>query len=274
MRLVESGRRRIRDRRDPERTAQANLARALVAQRRYILLFSHMRSYSTLIGHLVGSHPQISGYTEQHQSYRSFADLSGLCYGVWKVSDYEVTGDYLFDKVLQDTLSISDEVLLREDVLPVYAIREPIASMRSVVAMGRRKNRPSWNEPERAIGHFSKRYAALRELSERRPDSAALFADSIITSPEQTLTELSTYLGLDSAITPAYDLFPKTGVSGFGDPTGPIEAGRIVADRPAHAVDIPDDVAARLVADYERTCEVLVSRCRTVLGEPVTSARR
>jgi hypothetical protein len=269
VRIVDNGRSRLRDRVGPERVARLRLARALLRNHRHILMFSHMRSYSTLIAHLLGSHPQVSGYTEQQQSYRTFADLSGLTYGIWKVSDHRVEGAYLFDKLLHDGHVVTDRVLERDDVLPVYAIREPTASLRSIVAMARAKNRPAWQDPEGASRHLHKRYAALRDLSERRGDAAALFTDSVVHEPEQTLAGLTRYLGLDTDISASYDSFPKTGVSGFGDPTGPIAAGRIVADRPGHDIDVPGDMAARLVEDYQDTCDLLVSRCTTVLGRPV-----
>jgi hypothetical protein len=272
-RLTAAGRRRIVDRLGRERVARINLARALVSRRRYILLASHMRSYSTLLGHLLGSHPQIAGYAEQHQSYRSFADLSGLCYGVWKTSDFDVSGDYLFDKILHDKHVISDAVLRRDDVLPIYGIREPISSLRSIVVTGQRKKN-SWREPESAGVHLSKRYAAVRDLAQRRPDAAALFTDSVVTAPERTLGELSRYLGLTSPISAEYDLFPKTGVGGFGDPIGPIAAGRIVADRATHDVNVQGELAARLIEDYRRTCDVLASSCSTVIGEPVEPTER
>lgn len=269
MRIVDSGRRRLRDRVGPERVARLHLARALLRNHRHVLMFSHMRSYSTLIGHLLGSHPQVSGYSEQQQSYRTFADLSGLCYGIWKVSDHRVEGDYLFDKLLHDGHVVTDRVLERPDVLPIYAVREPVASLRSIVAMARAKNRPAWQDPEGASRHLHKRYAAVRDLAERRGDAAALFTDSVVLEPEQTLAGLSRYLGLDTVISPSYASFPKTGVPGFGDPTGPIAAGRIVSDRPTHEVDAPDDLVERLVEDYRATCEALTSRCSTVLGSPV-----
>jgi hypothetical protein len=188
------------------------------------------------------------------------------------VSDFDVSGDFLFDKVLHDKHVIADEVLLRDDVLPIYGIREPIASLRSIVATGRRKDKASWREPESASVHLFKRYAALRDLSQRRPHAAALFTDSVVTAPGRTLGDLSGYLGLDSAISTEYDLFPKTGVGGFGDPIGPIDAGRIVVDRATHAVDIPEELATRLAEDYVRTCDVLVKSCSTVLGAPVDLA--
>ena len=40
-----------------------------------IFLLSHMRAYSSLIGHILGSHPHINGYYEMHLSYSGMADL-------------------------------------------------------------------------------------------------------------------------------------------------------------------------------------------------------
>ncbi|QQZ27263.1 hypothetical protein HMY34_16720 [Thiothrix subterranea] len=41
-----------------------------------IFLLSHMRAYSSLLGHIIGSQPRINGYYEMHQSYLSDADLA------------------------------------------------------------------------------------------------------------------------------------------------------------------------------------------------------
>ena len=34
-----------------------------------IFLLSHMRAYTSLAGHILGSHPQINGYYEMHLGY-------------------------------------------------------------------------------------------------------------------------------------------------------------------------------------------------------------
>jgi hypothetical protein len=34
-----------------------------------IFLLSHMRAFTSLAGHILGSHPQINGYYEMHISY-------------------------------------------------------------------------------------------------------------------------------------------------------------------------------------------------------------
>ena len=36
-----------------------------------IFLLSHMRAYTSLAGHILGSHPEINGYYEMHISYEN-----------------------------------------------------------------------------------------------------------------------------------------------------------------------------------------------------------
>jgi hypothetical protein len=40
-----------------------------------IFLLSHMRAYTSLAGHILGSHPQINGYYEMHISYEDASAL-------------------------------------------------------------------------------------------------------------------------------------------------------------------------------------------------------
>ena len=49
--------------------------------RGHILLISHQRSHSTLLAHILGSHPEIDGYSELHQHYLSPVDLRSMTQG-------------------------------------------------------------------------------------------------------------------------------------------------------------------------------------------------
>jgi len=40
-----------------------------------IFLLSHMRAFTSLAGHILGSHPQINGYYEMHLSYEDASAL-------------------------------------------------------------------------------------------------------------------------------------------------------------------------------------------------------
>jgi len=40
-----------------------------------VFLLSHMRAFTSLAGHILGSYPQINGYYEMHLSYEDAAAL-------------------------------------------------------------------------------------------------------------------------------------------------------------------------------------------------------
>src|SRR5690606_30087767 len=68
--------------------------------KRYILVLSHMRSYSSLLCHILNSNPEVAGYVETHSSYASRADLWRLKRRVFLGTDAEVGGRYVLDKIL------------------------------------------------------------------------------------------------------------------------------------------------------------------------------
>jgi hypothetical protein len=43
----------------------------------FLFVVSHLRSYSSLLCHILGNHPEISGYSEMHQSYLGATTLTG-----------------------------------------------------------------------------------------------------------------------------------------------------------------------------------------------------
>jgi len=248
-------------------------ASVLLRRREYVLFVSHMRSYSTVLGHIFGSHPEISGYVELHRSYDTPADLRAMRLQVLRLNG-DLDGRFVFDKLLHRRHEISDDILRRPSVHPIYALREPVGATKSLIAMGRRhKTKRTWYQnPRRAAQHAINRYADLVRLADRCPDAAVMFTDCLLSDEAATLTGLTGYLGLRSPLTPEYQQFDKTAKGGFGDPVGPIKAGRVVADRPAHDVELPAGLEAKLLRAYEKTSTHLVRRCGVVVGEPSTPA--
>ena len=66
--------------------------------RRYLFVLSHMRSFSSLLCHILGSHPEIAGYAEAHQAYAGRADLLQLTRKVESTLEGAVAGRYVLDK--------------------------------------------------------------------------------------------------------------------------------------------------------------------------------
>ena len=51
---------------------------SVLKPRKYIFLLSHIRGYTTVLGHILGSHREISGYAETWTSYQTPRDLLKL----------------------------------------------------------------------------------------------------------------------------------------------------------------------------------------------------
>ena len=94
--------------------------------RKSIFLCSrHMRSYSTLLTHILGSHEEISGYSEINQSYRWWYDLMRLRYKVYLANNNQLSGRFVLDKILHNRRYISDSILNRNDVHIILMLRNP-----------------------------------------------------------------------------------------------------------------------------------------------------
>ena len=239
---------------------------AAAKPRRHVLLFSHMRSYSSLIGHILGSHPEIDGYSELHQSYESDLDLVRQAMRVYELNDRHLDGRYVFDKVLHGHHKINPQVLGRSNVVALFTLRRPEATLRSSIAMARRRKKPDWKgNPDKLAGYYERRAAHLVELAGAKPQQSAVFeAEAIIDRSDEFLAGLSELLRLKTPLTQGYDTFSHTGRAAFGDPTEVIKSGHIVRDRKRHEdIELDPDLVARLeavrsdaLAELRRRCEV------------------
>ena len=80
-----------------------------------IFLLSHMRAYSSLIGHILGSHPHINGYYEMHLSYTSASDLDQQLRLYMQTETPEPGSIYLFDKPLHNDYALDTDILAGTD---------------------------------------------------------------------------------------------------------------------------------------------------------------
>ncbi len=137
---------------------------SLLKSRHYVFLLSHMRGYSTLVSHILGSHPEISGYAEDRLSYRTQLDLLKLRCVIYRLGNYKTGCRYFLDKVLHNEFALADTILNRRNVHIVFLIREPAATLKSMVAMhhktlqeGRTPSRSVPGTIEDAVRHYSNR---------------------------------------------------------------------------------------------------------------------
>ena len=194
-----------------------------------IFLIGHMRSFSTLLSHQIGSNPDVAGYCEAHQKYRNRLDLLELAEKVDRAGSHAPSNRFLFDKLLHP-LEIRDAVLQRRDLKVILMVREPQATIRSIVKI-RAGGIDSANE---AADYYARRLQQIREILDRRGGRVLyLEAEALITDSGATLSGITDYLGLSVPLTEAYELFPMIGKNKFGDPSIWIQQGMVVRQREA-----------------------------------------
>lgn len=234
----------------------------------FILVVSHMRSFSSLFCHILGSHPEISGYSEAQQPYRGRIDLDRLARTVrGQIGDAPV-GRFVLDKVLHNHLEIVPEVLARPDVRCLFLLREPRGTMPSIVNMLRSLRHDSpYADPDRVAGYYVGRVAQIERYS-ALPGLNAAFVDAarLVDDTDTVLAGLTRWLGLASPLVPEYRTFPLTGSPGHGDTSPNIRAGKVIRDadlrrRDPQDIPIPDDALERAGRVHAACHAALSARC-------------
>ncbi|MGV6806964.1 MAG: hypothetical protein ACWA5K_03565 [bacterium] len=234
----------------------------------YVLLLSHMRSYSSLLGHIVGTHSEISGFAEAHQSYRNRLDLFRLRYKV-SILTREKPSTYLFDKLLHNNYRVAQQFLRHPRFRVVLTVRRPEATIKSIINMGyeHSKTVPWYRDPQRVLRYYIYRLKRLHQYATGCRGSALYFnAEELVETPQTVLQGLQDFLKLEAPLTEEYQRFGLTGMKGLGDPSEHIQSGRIIQDRPVPDVEVPPEILDRANRVYHRLVPRITQKCRGLGG--------
>jgi len=225
-----------------------------------IFLLSHMRAFTSLAGHILGSHPRINGYFEMHISYD---DASALDRQLDVFLQYETPKEnsrYLFDKLLHNDYRLNPALFDPAGLKVLVALQEPGKTVRSIVDLFRSKGTDEpYASPVEAANYYVARLEALAEFcrTTTRPYyyyDAELFQED----PETLLARLTDWLELDSPLSGRYQLFSQTGKAGRGDSSGLIYSGRIEKTRVDYShISVPGDLLTRARETY-RVCRAAI----------------
>ncbi len=240
----------------------------LALQRKeYIFVISHMRSFSTVLSHILGSNKEISGYAEMHLSYSGLADLLKLRRRVYKANGGLPEGRYVLDKILHNGCRISKNILARKNFRSIFLLRKPEDSIKSIINMGESLvDDAEWcKDPLKVLDYYRKRLRQIEEYAPRIDNTNGIFlqAERLIDDTEAVLGSLTGWLRLEEKLTPEYKLFKYTGKPGFGDPSSFIRTGRLVkGDRGDTRVraQIPPEVLSQAREAYAACRETLSGR--------------
>jgi len=235
-----------------------------------VFLLSHMRAYSSLIGHILGSHPEINGYYEMQQSYLSDTDLQQQLARYTEQDTIKPGSHFLFDKILHNRHQLNLELASLSDASILLALREPQQSIKSIIHLFRQKpTAQHYADPAEATNYYLQRLQQLATFCQRNPRRYFYFdAAAIQQSSQQTLDTLSRWLQLSSPLQTQYQCFAKTGQARAGDSSEHIKSGEIQnRENHYHEIELAPDLIEQAQRQYEScrkiACEQAIESIRS-----------
>jgi hypothetical protein len=239
-----------------------------------------MRSYSTLLMHILGSHEEISGYTEAKLSYRGPMDLFQLRCTSQLDGNFKQGCTYVVDKILHDGFRLSDGIILDANIMFIFVIRKPREALKSMMKMemNREKGRGRQEEgymkpgtPEHAMAYYVPRLESLSGLARRinrlGRTPFLLEAERLVEEPRAVLEQLGQRLQLRTQLNEKYSVFDLTGESGRGDMSTYIRSGAIQPRRSDYPdIEIPEFYLQRAELEYDRCLQVLKENCGPLIA--------
>jgi hypothetical protein len=243
----------------------SELLNALADRRARIFLLSHMRAYTSLAGHILGSHPQVNGYYEMHLGYEDASALDRQLETFLQDEVLKPGSRYLFDKLLHNDYVLKPERLGLADIKILVALAEPEHTIRSIVHLFRQKPDPDlYASPIEAAKYYVERVRAIGEFCRTTAWPYAYFdAELLIRAPEKLLPRLTEWLELDSPLSERYEVFSQTGRARRGDTSQRVRSGRIDRARSDYSeVVIPQEVLGAAQAVYRECRGQIVAGAR------------
>ena len=197
-----------------------------------ILLLSHMRAYSSTLGHIIGSHPRINGYYEMHQSYLSDADLAQQIADYSQHDSLKPDSHYQFDKLLHNDYRLNLSLPALQDAVIFIALRQPEPTIKSIIKLFRQKSTDDlYAQPTGATHYYLKRLQTLADFAQQHPQRYYYFdTEKVCTDTDGLLSQLQQWIGVAEPLSREYGSFAKTGVAGAGDTSPLIHTGKILPD--------------------------------------------
>jgi hypothetical protein len=230
--------------------AEHVLATAGVNRPRIALILGHMRSGSTLLLHLLQSHPEVAALGERNRTYVHGSDFSRLVIDTRLAQQRPLRPlAYVADQINHNRFTPVAQLLTQRRVRVLFLLRRPSPTIASLLELSRRYYSDSWT-PTRAVDYYCERLAGLERLaaSLRRRQAAFLTYETLTTQPEPLLQRLSAFLRLTPSLGTDYPQQRYTRAS--GDPGTRIRAGRVLPAEDLEA-DIEPALLARAAAAHE-----------------------
>jgi hypothetical protein len=212
---------------------------------RYVFILAHRRSGSSLLAHILITHPQFAGAGETYTEYKSRSDLPKLIPRTCQLlRRLQLNADYIVDKITMDHYLLSDEILLSDAVhKSIILIRAPSGSLKSLCSR--------YDIEERvALGVYVKRLESLAHYGGILGDRALLVEyDDLVDHTDDILAALSRFFGVDTPFTSNY--LRHRGTGKMGDPSPNIFRGHVFRT-PGHQIKIGAETMAEALEAFRK----------------------
>ncbi len=224
----------------------------LFCKKKYLFVVSHMRSRPSVLSHILGSNPEICGYKELHQSYKGKMSLINMQIELVKDLKCNLRNKYLLDKILNN-FTISDDILKNTQLKILFLLREPEATIKSIINMGYKTEVDWYKDPIKVTEYYCKRLRHMEHFA-NRVGAGYFFVESneLIENSEETLNKITKWLNLNDALKTTYSTFKDTGVIGYGDPLENIKSGVLKPTKSYPTIKVPEDLLSKATNSYKK----------------------
>lgn len=238
----------------------------LLCSKQHLFLLSHMRANTSLVGHLLGSHPQINGYYEMHIGYYSEKSLLRQKVLYAQQHSLKKQSNYVFDKVLHNEHHVSKSTLEHPNTHFMLSTRAPEYTIPSIVSLYE-KTHPGHEltQPQKAAAYYCDRLNHLEEVASLISGDYLYFdADAIKVNPLSTLNTFSKFLELPTPLSPTYEKMHNTGKAKAGDSSSSLMKGKIIQSElaPSNVPYEQSEFFEQCVQTYKKVREILKNKAK------------
>ncbi|GAM05783.1 sulfotransferase [Novosphingobium sp. MBES04] len=208
---------------------------------RCLFVLAHMRCGSTALSNIVCSRPDFSGYGESHVTHDGRDAPGRLAVNCARRKGWDARAPWQFDKILHSRLDAAAPPAFFS-ARAIFLVREPFASVRSIVDLFARLGRDEYRTHEEAASYYIGRLAALAEMWPRFEAARriGLTHEALLRDPDAVLAAISTRLGITPPLVNAYRSKAASRRGGGGDPLVSGRHSRIEPGLPGRPVDPSD----------------------------------
>ncbi len=251
------------------------LAKTIAKPKQHVLLLSHMRAYTSLFGHIMGSNPEICGYYELHIGYHSWKSLIRQQLVYFQSDTVKPDCRYMFDKVLHNDHNVAQQVLAMPRVRAIFSLRHPTEVIPSILKLYSKVDpEHEFNSSDFCIQYYTERLGTLELMVQNMTQPYFYMdADSLKQDTAQCLEKLTDWLSLKKPLTENYELQTKTSEARSGDNSERLRSGKINREKSDYSSTPIDRSSMQPAIDaFERVRPSLIKQAAvTCLIEPHTT---